>query len=67
MKVWVLTKEYNMYDQQGAYFEGVYNHLPTPQELWDKGVPQNRTKHVQQGGGRVGVEDEWFNLEEFNL
>lgn len=67
MKVWVLTKEYNIYDQQGAYFECVYSHLPTPQELWDMGVPQNRTKHVQQGGGRVGYEDEWFNLEEYEI
>lgn len=63
MKVYVLTKEYNDYDQHGEYFIAVFNGIPKPQQLWDLGVPVNRTKHVQNGGGRWdNSENEWYHL-----
>lgn len=32
-EVWVLTTEYNDYDQHGAYFEAVWGTKPTLQQL----------------------------------
>ena len=64
MKVFVLTREINQYDQDGAYFVAVFSEKPHHSWLTALGVPQNRLKHVQNGGGRVGFEEEWFHLEE---
>jgi hypothetical protein len=64
VKVWVLTSEINAYDQFGAYFEAVYANKPTHQQLTEAKVPQNRLRHVLNGGGRIGVEDQWFILKE---
>jgi len=33
MKVWVLTEEFNDYDQHGAYFLAVFKHEPTEADL----------------------------------
>lgn len=67
MKVWILTKEVNAYDQYGEYFVAVFEDKPHHTELTKWGVKQNRLKHVQNGGGRVGAENEWFNLREFGM
>ena len=69
MKLWILTQEYNLYDQLGEYFIEAYDHLPTFEELTSVGVPTNRVKAVQLGGGRKDqTEYTWFYLKtkEFN-
>lgn len=67
MTVWILTSEYNDYDQYGEYFVDVFANKPTHQQLTDYGVLQNRLRHVLNGGGRIGNENEWFNLKEVTV
>ncbi len=62
MYVWILTREINQYDQDGEYFVAVFGQKPTHQELTALGVPQNRLRHVLNGGGRKDAENEWFFL-----
>ncbi len=64
---WVLTREINLYDQDGAYFVAVFGEKPHHAQLTAHGVPQNRLRHVLNGGGRVDTEDEWFHLAEHAL
>lgn len=75
MKVWVLTREINEYDQDGAYFEAVFKSKPTVKQIAEqlagsgcaKGDIMNALalcEHILTGGGRQGIEHEWFNLEE---
>lgn len=63
---YVLTREINQYDQDGEYFVAFFDGLPHHTQLTKFGVPQNRLKHVQKGGGRVEYEDEWFYLKEYS-
>lgn len=77
-KVWVLTCEYNEYDQHGAYFVGVFAKKPdvgrleeelqrsSPSWQWSADVAAS-AKHLSEGGGRMGEEDSWYNLEEVEL
>ncbi len=65
--VWVLTREINQYDQDGEYFVAVFENKPHHTQLSVNGVPQNRLKHVLDGGGRVGIENEWFFLREIRI
>ncbi len=64
--MWVVTKEYNMYDQQGEYFVAVYKDKPTFKQL--KITLQSNDEvmlgKLTRGGGRQNVEDEWYNLAE---
>ena len=60
--IWVLTKEYNDYRQHGEYYVKAWTHQPTPAELMAHGVPDWEVDHVLKGGGRNGIDDEWFNL-----
>ena len=64
MSIWILTREINGFDQEGEYFVDAWNEKPTPQTLTLLGVPQNRLRHVLNGGGRVKYEYEWFFLRE---
>jgi len=72
MTIWVLTSEYNDYDQHGAYFEQAWDHKPDREELVDQlkdtdyrgWVPSYAlVTHILEGGGRQGNEDTWYNLE----
>jgi len=65
--VWILTSELNAYDQYGEYFLAVFGEKPHHKKLTELGVPQNRLRHVLNGGGRVGYEDSWFYLREHDL
>ncbi len=79
--VWVLTSEYNDYDQHGAYFEAVFAKKPTVEELvdffttdekhslnWANGMEALKyVLHIQGGGGRRGNENSWLCLEEVKL
>ena len=62
IEAWILTREINQYDQDGEYFVAVFFAKPHHSELSAHGVPQNRLRHVLNGGGRVKWEDEWFWL-----
>jgi len=62
--VWVLTHGINAYDQDGMYFDAVFNAVPTEAQLAAHGVPKNRISHVRAGGGRLDHEDLWWELEE---
>ncbi len=65
--VFVLTQEFNAYDQYGQYFIAVFPAKPHHEELTKHGVPQNRLRHVLNGGGRVDDEDDWFYLKEIEF
>lgn len=60
--VWVLTCEYNEYDQEGEYFVNVFLEKPSAEDLIKAGVPEKDVDHVLDGGGRVGIEYQWFFL-----
>lgn len=69
-KVWVITREINMYDQDGAYFEKVFISKPTLDQLedffcqWKPEVRRAKAEHLLAGGGRIGYEDTWYYLNE---
>ena len=69
MKVWVLTYEVNDYDQHGEYFEAVYGHRPTLEQLLDVGgMGRSTAKRLVAGvSGREGTEHMWWHLHEFDL
>lgn len=62
--VYVLTAEYNDYDQHGEYFEEVWAKKPTVEELAKARVPPEECEHVLAGGGRLGDQHRWFHLRE---
>ena len=62
MLIWVLTQEYNEYDQYGEYFIAVFGKKPTHKQLTARGVLTNRLRHTLNGGGRIGTENVWYYL-----
>ena len=80
-KIWILTKEVNAYDQYGAYFEAAFEEKPDVKTLAkffykeSKGSTEyhdpmgalNFLLHIVDGGGRIGTEDEWYNLVQEDL
>lgn len=77
--VWVLTEEYNDYDQHGAYFVAVFLSKPSIEQLAeccaDHKIDISCTiaagikslHHLRNGGGRIGTESVWYNLEEVEV
>lgn len=65
MKIWVLTEEYNEYDQHGCYFICWWSKKPSKEQL-KKVICVNDPylQHVFDGGGRLNFEDQWYNLKE---
>lgn len=66
MKIWVLTKEYNDYDQHGEYFVAAFSAKPTAEQLAKVDVHANEASHVISGGGRRSGEDSWYWLREYD-
>lgn len=66
-KIYILTKQYNAYDQYGEYFVAAFKGLPSKEQLTKRGVPEYEIEHVLKGGGRVRNEDQWFNLNQERL
>lgn len=63
--VWVLTREINEYDQYGEYFVACFSEKPSKQLLLKAEVPESHLDHLlNNGGGRIGIEDEWYFLRE---
>ncbi len=80
MKVWVLTRSINDYNQDGDYFEAVFAKQPSVKQLadffygkdgghgsMDVMAAVSFLEHVRSGGGRRGTEDTWYDLEEKEL
>lgn len=72
--IWVLTTEYNQYDQYGAYFVAAWAEKPSKEELGKAcGMQEVESarfcylSHVWNGGGRHKYEDQWYNLKEHKL
>ena len=75
MKLYILVSEINEYDQAGQYFIDAWSHKPSKEELataiLTRGEPRFSMEDTVQnllnnGGGRLGVEYEWFYLKELN-
>lgn len=65
MKVWVLTSEYNDYDQYGEYFLAVFKNKPSKRCLFDFVRDKSVVDHLlNNGGGRMEWEDKWYHLKE---
>lgn len=74
MTIWVLTEEYNDYDQHGEYFVHAWDHRPSREELMAHGVAQSSPfcldlpQHVLNGGGRITnaqyYDNNWYHLKE---
>jgi hypothetical protein len=61
--IWILTSEYNDYDQHGEYFEAVFIGKPTAEQIEKHcGVNEVGSTHILAGGGRVEYEYHWYNL-----
>ncbi len=56
--IWILTEEYNDYDQHGEYFLAAFKEKPSLEEL---------KKYDYDHIGRVHNEYSWCNLEEIVL
>jgi len=74
--MWILTREINEYDQDGAYFEAAFENKPDLYELSNYFYPANDFKrlnkeqltfliHVLNNGGRREFEHTWYNLFEY--
>ena len=59
--MWVITFAVNAYDQEGDYFERVFDKKPTIEELNNLGYDG---EHLIKGGGRKGSEGSWRFLTE---
>lgn len=65
--VWILTRDYNDYNQHGEYFVEVFASKPTREQLLKCDVPEQDIEHVLNGGGRRDAKQDywdWFNLEQ---
>ena len=67
MKVWILTTEYNEYDQYGEYFIAVFSQLPSVRDLASFTIPADQCEHVRKGGGRIAAEQQWWFLREHKI
>lgn len=74
--MWILTNEYNEYDQNGDYFIYAWRSKPSKEQLKQvlmKDCPdflcgdaaEDKLDHVYNGGGRQNVEHIWYNFFEF--
>lgn len=78
MKVWILTSEYNDYNQHGEYFIAAFQNKPTESQIFqtcsEAGyyVNEDDVQHILNGGGRR-TDDKyndyysWFYLREEEL
>lgn len=60
--VWILTEEYNDYDQHGEYYVAAFQDQPTIEQLMKIGMNEETALHVQNGGGRIKYDHQWYNL-----
>lgn len=59
--MWVITFAINEHNQEGDYFDRVFDYKPTKEELDKLGYDG---EHLLKGGGRKGSENLWYYLSE---
>ncbi len=64
--LWVITREENQYDQYGEYFVAAFSEKPTLDNLIRLFGDIILAKHILKGGGRMILEDTWYNLKRVN-
>lgn len=62
--IYVLTEEYNAYEQCGEYFVHAWIGKPSHKELQLYVDPSTDLDYLLCGGGRRYKEDHWYNLVE---
>jgi hypothetical protein len=62
MKLHIVTREENEHNQYGEYFVAVFTNKPTRDQLCQLLLPEDTISHLLNGGGRIGVENTWYNL-----
>lgn len=63
--IWVLTEEYNQYDQYGEYFIHAWVEKPTKEQLSKLVDPKEADYLLETGGGRKhNYENNWYYLRE---
>lgn len=63
MKIWIITRCDNAYDQYGDYFTSAFDHEPTLPEIQSfLGCDEEYAKHLLKGGGRIRNENSWYFL-----
>ena len=62
--MWVITRAINQYDQDGDYFECVFENKPTIEQLVKYFGNKKLAIHVLKGGGRQNLEQSWYFLTE---
>ena len=62
MWVWVLTSDYNLYDQMGEYFEAVFKDKPTAQQLVDAGMDCQEAERVLKKRRRLLSQNQCYHL-----
>jgi hypothetical protein len=67
--MWILTEEYNDYDQYGEYFVYAWPCKPAKEELLkvlEYYMDGRLLDHVYSGGGRTDrYESHWYSFKEF--
>lgn len=61
-KAYILTVEYNQYDQYGEYFVAWFPAMPTQAQLEAMRFSPELARHIRYGGGRLDAEEQWYNL-----
>lgn len=63
--IWVITSEFNLYDQQGDYFIYAWHGKPSFKEMkkvLNKNYSEEYLQHIYNGGGRKRYEEHWYNF-----
>lgn len=72
--MWILTEEYNDYNQHGEYFLTAWLEKPTENQIKEMisesygeySIEVITKKLLSNGGGRIKDQDHWYNLFEYN-
>ena len=68
MNIYILTEEWNEYDQHGAYFLAAFVDMPSARDIRvvmareDTPMPESEIAHILKGGGRQKTESVWYHL-----
>ncbi len=62
--IWVITEEFNDYNQHGGYFVCAFDHSPTYDDLITAGFSKGYALRILSGGGRFDDEYHWFEINE---
>ena len=69
--IWIVTTEYNEYDQYGEYFVACFLEKPSKSELKEllknEYISDITIDYLFDGGGRQDVENQWWYLEEVKV